>query len=495
MERDVGKLATIEGTNRGAQGSLVWMTAALTLALGGCKDEGTHGDAGGTGDEAGSTTAAGGDETATGTTGVGVDPNAPTWYQDIAPTVVAKCSGCHRAGGVAAFSLATYEEAAPWAMALANAVETRRMPPFAADDTAECQMGHAWKEDLRLSDQERQDLRAWADAAAPEGDPAAAAPVPEPPPVELTTVDTTLAMDASVVIGGEHDEFLCFSLDPELTEDRYLQALQIVPGNERIVHHVLIYVDLEGGSAELAGPDGSFPCEGGSLEGELIGAWAPGAMPARTPEGSGMRVPAGARLVMNVHYHPTGAGDEVDDSTAIQIDWLDARPAWVAQLALVGNGDGLQPGPNDESGVEFRIPAGVSGHTETHLVEVPPQYPELRLWAIGAHMHYVGVDMLIGIQRNTSPGPETECLLHTPYYSFEWQRLYTYDNTLDGAVRVAGGDVLYLRCTYDNTMNNPGVVEALGQQGLDAPVEVRLGEETLDEMCLGVFGIAVPNIF
>jgi hypothetical protein len=319
--------------------------------------------------------------------------------------------------------------------------------------------------------------------------------VAEPPSLELTTVDTTLQMQSAVTIGGSSDQFLCFSLDPALTEDRYLQALQIVPGNEKIVHHVLIYVDAEAESAVEAGEDGWFECSGGSIGGDLIGAWAPGALPARVPEGAGMLVPAGARLVMNVHYHPTGAGDEIDDSTVIELDWLDERPAWLAQFALVGNGDGLQAGPNDENGIEFRIPPGVSDHTETMLVDLPSDLPELRLWGIGAHMHYVGVDMLIGVQRQSSPGPEQECLLHAPYYSFEWQRLYTYDATLDDAIRLAGGDQLYMRCIYDNTMNNPGVAKALEQQGLSEPIEVVLGEETLDEMCLGVYGIAFPNIF
>lgn len=494
----MGKSSEIQGWRVGARGSLACGLTVLALALVGCKDEEPSGDAGETGGDTSLTTStSGADETGSGSsTGVGVDPNAPTWYQHIAPTVIAKCSGCHREGGIAPFSLTDYESAAPYAVALAASVEDHTMPPFAADDTEECQMNHGWKDDLRLSDDETLALRAWADAFAPEGDPATAAPVAEPPSVELTTVDQTLQVQQGVTIpGGTHDQFLCFSLDPGLSEDRYLQALQIVPGNDKIVHHVLIYVDAEGDSAAEAGEDGWFECSGGSIGGDLIGAWAPGALPARTPEGAGMLVPAGARLVMNVHYHPSTVGDETDDSTAIDLDWLDDRPAWLAQFALVGNGDGLQPGPNDENGIEFRIPAGASGHTETMLAEVPAEIPELRLWGVGSHMHYVGVDMLIGVQRENSPGPAEECLLHTPYYSFEWQRLYTYDNSLDDAIRISGGDKLYMRCIYENTMNNPGVVEALDQQGLDEPIEVVLGEETLDEMCLGVYGIAIPNIF
>ncbi|MEX1369086.1 MAG: hypothetical protein AB1Z98_38520, partial [Nannocystaceae bacterium] len=288
--------------------------------------------------------------------------------------------------------------------------------------------------------------------------------------------------------------FLCFSVDPELTEDAYLQAMQIVPGNDKIVHHVLIYVDEDGSSAEAAGEDGWYPCSGGGAQGNLVGAWAPGSLPLRTPPDVGFAVPAGSRLVMNIHYHPNGV-PEVDDSTGIDIDWMDERPPYLAQLELIGNGQGLLPGPNDEGGIEFRIPPGVSDHTESMLFTLPSSLPELRLWTIGSHMHYVGVDMIIGVARETSPGPEEECLLHTPTYSFEWQRSYEYDRTLDELPRIAGGDKLFMRCTYDNTMDNPGVVEALQQQGLDAPIEVFLGEETLDEMCLGIYGLIVPNVF
>ncbi len=419
---------------------------------------------------------------------------APTWYQDVAPIVVAKCAGCHRDGGIAPFSLEDYEAAEPWATILADAIDSGSMPPFAVAETEECSMNYGWQDDLRLTDEQKQQVRAWADGGAPAGDPASAVSIPEPPSTALAEVDTHLEMQSEVTIEGTQDQFLCFSLDPGLTEDRFLRALQITPGNPKVVHHVLIYVDADAESAEQAGEDGVFPCSGGSLQGDLIGTWAPGMLPTRTPEGVGMQVPAGARLVMNVHYHPTGAGAEVDAGTGMDIDWLEERPAWAAQLALIGNGMGLLPGPNDSAGPEFRIPPGVADHTESMAIRLSDDIPELRLWEIGAHMHYVGVDMIIGVERSSSSGPAEECLMQTPTYSFEWQRLYAYDVPLEDAPRIQGGDQLFLRCTYNNTLSNPGVIEALSQQGLQEPVEVRLGEETLDEMCLGVFGIAFPNV-
>lgn len=465
---------------------------SLALALGGCADEPASTD------ESSDGTTSSGEPVTTDegedSTGVGMEEPPPTWYQDVAPIVVGKCAGCHQPGGIAPVALDAYEDARPLAEVLAVSLEAGTMPPFAAAETDECQMHHDFKDDLRLSDEDIALVRAWADAGAPEGDPAAAAPIPEAPSVELTTVDAHVQMQTQVTIDGPNDEFLCFSLDPELTEDRYLQAMQIVPGNDAIVHHVLIYVDEDGSSAEAGGEDGMYPCSGGSQQGDLIGAWAPGALPIRTPEDVGIPVPAGSRLVMNVHYHPTGSA-QVDDATGIDLDWMDERPPFIGQMALIGNGQGLLPGPNDEGGIEFRIPAGVSDHTEAMLFTFPADVPELRLWTVGAHMHYLGVDMIIGVAREVSPGPEEECLLHTPTYSFEWQRGYAYDRPLDELPRIAGGDKLYLRCTYDNTLNNPGVVEALGQLGLDEPIEVTLGEETLDEMCLGVFGLVVPNVF
>ena len=416
------------------------------------------------------------------------------WHEDIAPIVVSRCAGCHRAGGIAPYSFETYEDTRPLAEAIVAAVDSGAMPPWGQDETDECQPKLGFKHELRLSDDDKDLLATWAAEGAAEGDPALAADIPAPPSLELEDADQRLVIPSPVTIDGDKDQFLCFSLDPELTEDAFLSAVQVNAGNEKIVHHVLIYSDPEGASAELADENGFFECSGGSISGELVGAWAPGALPNRMPEGTGMPIPAGARLVMNVHYHPTGLSSETDDSTSIDVNWHDERPDLVAQLSLAGNatGDELLPGPNDDAGKEFMIPAGAKGHTEEMRIVIPEEYPVVNIYSVGTHMHYLGVDMMIGVERANG---NSECLIQTPHYSFEWQRGYEYDADLDEVPRVQGGDVLTLRCTYDNTMDNPGVVEALEDLGLDEPIDVYLGEETLDEMCLAVFGISYLNLF
>ncbi|MCR9162446.1 MAG: hypothetical protein ACE37F_19585 [Nannocystaceae bacterium] len=471
------------------------------LAMAGCSedDAGPAGNdtAGSTGSDASGST---GDQAATdgedgsGSSGEVVPEDAPTWHADIAPLVSERCSGCHVDGGIAPYPFVDYESTAPLAQALAAAVESGSMPPWGAAVTEECSPPHGFKDDISLSADEVALFRAWSDAGAPEGDPAFAAELPPPPDTQLDPVDTVLQMDGAVTIDGTTDSFLCFSLDPGVDEDRYFNGMQIVPGNDKVVHHVLVYLDEDGETADAAGPDGSFPCSGGAISGTLLGAWAPGTVPMRTPEDVGMRVNAGSRIVLNVHYHPTGLGPEVDDSTRIELDWMDEQPTWRGEMTLVGNSndpDVLLPNPGDRSDTpEFLIPAGAQGHLEEMVFEIPDDLPQLRVWSVGSHMHYVGTSMQIRFQ---GQGYD-DCMLETPHYSFEWQRLYNFDAALDEMPLAIGGDRIYLRCEYDNSMNNPYVVEALQDQGLDAPVDVVLGEETLDEMCLGVFGIAVPSV-
>ncbi|MCB9565891.1 MAG: hypothetical protein H6710_01465 [Myxococcales bacterium] len=430
---------------------------------------------------------------------------APTWYQDVAPLVTARCGSCHVDGGIAPFELSTYESAKAWAPLVADTVEDGTMPPFLADDTEECQPRFGWKDDLRLNEDEKALLRAWADAGAPEGDPTMATPLPEPPSLVLDDADVRLTIPSPSTIDGKNDSFVCYSVDPgNATLDQWLSGFQINAGNSKIVHHVVIYIDEEGASADIADQDGKFDCFGGAgvdAPTSLMGAWAPGMAAFRAPPDVAFRIPAGGRLIFNMHYHPTGAGPEVDDSTSIDLKYFDGLPTYVGLLSFAGNdgkhradGSGLQPGPNDGGGDPiFKIPAGVADHRESMIIKIGQGYPDVRVFAAGTHMHYVGTAMKVSLKRgNPLPGePAEECLVETPTWDFGWQRAYQYDAPLDEVPVARAGDEVHVRCDYNNSMSNPFVLRALQEQGLDAPVDVYLGEETLDEMCLGIFGIAI----
>lgn len=413
----------------------------------------------------------------------------PNWHEDIAPVVHGSCVGCHFEGGIAPFGLETYDEAAPWASFLSEVVSSELMPPWGAIETEDCQPDHDWRNDTRLSDEQKQLFADWVTAGAPEGDPADAQPLPEPPSLELQSPTAVLQNPSPVTIGGTQDTFICMAIDPQVEQDVWITGVQMVPDNAEIVHHVLMYVDSNATSDSMIDANGTFPCEGGfvSFDGAMqIGTWVPGAVPTETPPDVGFPMPAGSRIVLAYHYHPTGGGDEIDQSS-VALRWTEEAPPINGLMGLFGNSQGLEPGPNDPGGVPtFVIPPNVADHTESMSFTLPDALPPIELFSLGTHMHYVGVDMRVWVERDG----EELCLLQTPRWDFNWQRNYDIDAPLGELPTVQGGDVIKIRCTYDNTLANPLLVDALGQQNLSEPITVQLGEGSLDEMCLFLFGVA-----
>jgi hypothetical protein len=419
-----------------------------------------------------------------------------TYYQDVAPVLVEKCGGCHVSGGIGPFALDSYDAAAPMAGSIADSVAEGRMPPWGAEESEGCTPQVPWKEDARLTEEQKQTLAAWADQGAPEGDPAAAAALPMPPALDLE--DPTMELYPSEAytpeVGG--DVFMCYSFDPELTDTKWLTGLQIVPGDLAVVHHVLVSIDSTGATAAERG---WYSCSGGGLGGgdQLIGVWAPGGGPLLTPEGTGTPLDAGVRIVMQVHYHP--AHDNFGpDSTGFTLRLQDTAPARTALVTLIGNAgsaaDGLLPGDADSGQPVFKIPADTAGHVEAMDYVVPEGGP-YALFQVATHMHYVGVDMLAEVEHAAPQGsePATECLVQTPHWDFNWQRSYVYDAAIEDLPQVRGGDTIHLRCTYDNVLTNPGVQQALEDAGKTETSVVRLGETTLDEMCLIAVGVVLPE--
>lgn len=460
--------------------------------------------------------------------GAGSEPESAdvTWHADVAPIVLERCSGCHTEGGIAPFALETYAQVADFSAVLLPAVEVGAMPPFLAQETDTCTPRLPWQHDLRLSDDEKDLLRRWVEAETPEGDPATAAEVNPPALVALEREDVVMELPEPIVVEGTSDLHTCVILDPGLAGDSYVIGRLVTAGNEKVLHHVVSYVALPGtrsdgslqSKAELeaalvaekgVGIGGRYDCFGGlgisTVETEMLDAWAPGGLPNLAPPRSGQPVPKDALVVLDIHYHPPAVGSDTDSGTKLSLMLADERPERISQTVLLGNftarfesefgiGDLVtQPG---ESGPEFRVPAGAVDHVEEMTWEwsLPPGL-ELAVYGVGTHMHYVGRDMQIDLEHAAPADGEVaeECLIHTPAWDFNWQRGYYYDADFEELPVMRSGDVLRMRCRFDNSLANPFLQSALGEQGLEAPVEVQLGEDTLDEMCLGAIAIVYPN--
>jgi hypothetical protein len=296
------------------------------------------------------------------------------------------------------------------------------------------------------------------------------------------------------------DDIRCFPIDPGFSVDTWIAGANVVPGDPRVVHHVIVYVDPNGeGAAKVKPGEDGYECFGGpgTSSPSLLLAWAPGVPPWHYGEDAGIRVPKNAKLVMQVHYHPHPT-ISTTDQTGFELKVLPqgSPPSFVSTIILAGNADTNNPKalihlvpPSTD---QFLIPANVKGHVEAMEVTIPKSYnggtlPPMSILAAASHMHWAGVDLKIEIKRaNPSDGqPENECLLGTPKYNFNWQRPYVYDEPLDKLPLVSPGDTIRFTCTYDNTMDNPNVKKALAETGKPSPVDIHLGETTLDEMCLG----------
>jgi hypothetical protein len=280
--------------------------------------------------------------------------------------------------------------------------------------------------------------------------------------------------------------------------------MQVRPGNAKVVHHVVVS-ELLAGTEQQALVDAHgiglpWDCSQSQLPGGfIVDIWTPGNQAMQTSKDLAVPIAAGAKLVMNLHYHPAG-GTAQPDATSLD---LRTSTAWPKKMYFVGafGNEAIAPNlladPDDRfAGTpEFRIPANMPAHGEHMRITVPTlgDLSQVQIYSVNPHMHMIGTHISATIERPAARGtdPQSECLANGKW-NFDWQRTYIYDTSLELLPTVQPGDVVDLKCTWDNTISNPFVQRALADAGLVAPVDVNLGETSLDEMCLEILGLAIP---
>src|SRR5262249_32776848 len=169
------------------------------------------------------------------------------FYRDVLPILQNHCQSCHRPGEVGPFSLMTYRQAVNWAEDIKSFTQRRLMPPWKVSE------GQPFFHERRLSDKEIATLAAWTDGGTPKGNEEES-----PPPRkfidgwQLGTPDLVLSVKEDFVLGPTGgDVFRCFVLPTNLTEDKWVTAVEVRPGNPRIVHHTLQFIDIMGQGRKL----------------------------------------------------------------------------------------------------------------------------------------------------------------------------------------------------------------------------------------------------
>jgi peroxiredoxin len=388
-----------------------------------------------------------------------------TYHKDVLPILQKHCQECHRPGEVGPFSLMTYRQAVNWADDVKEYTQKRVMPPWKIHE------GMDFQNERRLSDKEIATLAAWADGGTPEGDPKDA-----PPPVKFAegwrrgTPDMILTVPEDFQLGPTgRDLMRNFVLPSGLTEDKYVEAVEVRAGNSRIVHHGVLTIDTAGQGRKMEKEQQAKPptpiheMDKGpgftssmivGVSGGLLDVWVPGQMPRTLPEGTGIRLPKGSDIILQLHYHRDGRLEK--DRTQVGLYFTKKKVERPMQDGFV-------------LAFFLTIPAG-KDHFVVKGTSTVSQ--DITLYDIMPHMHMLGKEFKVEM---TPPDGKKTLVLHIKEWDYNWQETYYFKEPL----KLKAGTKLDIEGVYDNSVKNPN-------NPFSPPQSVSFGEQTFNEMCLAI---------
>ena len=371
-----------------------------------------------------------------------------TYAKHVSRIIQNKCQTCHRAGQIGPMALTSYDDAVSWADTIREVVQDKRMPPWHADPK------HGkWANDRSLSKQDRDTLLAWIDGGKVRGDAKDLPPAKEyrddawtiGKPDLVLKMPKPFEVPAETPKGGVPYQF--FYIDPEFKEDKWVERAEAKPDATGVVHHIVAFVVPPG---EYFRPD---------RPGSVLCGTAPGDMPLILEPGQAKKIPAGSRIVFQMHYTPNGKAATDQSSIGLifaknppkqqVLAHMEAPIPFVTRKDKIPAGDGNYP-----MEVTYTFPR------DGHIVDFMP------------HMHLRGKDFLF---EATYPDGKTEVLLSVPRYDFNWQSVYRAEKPL----AMPKGTQLHCVAHFDNSaknLNNPDPTRAVGW-----------GDQTWEEMMVGWF--------
>jgi mono/diheme cytochrome c family protein len=376
----------------------------------------------------------------------------PTFAKDVAPIFYDNCVTCHRPNHLAPMSLISYEDARPWARAVKSKVLAGEMPPFFADTSV-----RAYKNDTSLTQHEIDTIAAWVDGGAPRGNDADLPEVPQfaegwsigEPDLIFTMLEPfEVPADGTV-------PYSYVTVPTNLKQDVWISAYEFVPGDRRVLHHVIAQVMEDDGKSAtgevLLTRDGDRT----RAEGATVGGYVPNRLGTVYPAGVASRLPAGADIEAQMHY--TTIGKPVTDRSS----WGVVLAAEPDSMRRAGGGQVINPMFRIEPGnPSFEVTASRKISEDTYLSSMMP------------HMHVRGKSAKFIIK---FPDGREEVALSVPNYDFNWQLNYQ----LEEPIFMPAGSELQAVFTYDNSTNN--------RHNPDPTAEVRWGDQTWEEMMLGYY--------
>ena len=377
--------------------------------------------------------------------------SAPDYASEIAPIIIEKCAECHRKGGVGPFQIDSYLALLGWSPMIREVLLTRRMPPTQIDPW----IGHT-KNARKLSTQQLQTLVHWIDAGAPKGDdevdPLASFDAENNSEGQtewlLGEPDFIASTSNSIPATGLLD-YVHVDIDLPFTEDKWIRAIQYLPGNEAVLHHLMAYVTA---------PDEDFwgaERDHEAVQRRFLEGFNPGrASVTEYPAGTAVFIPRGHRLSLQFHYMSNGSAGV--DNTQVGL-YFSEQPGLQELLTQT------------VSSKQFVLPP------ESAEYKMQAQYlfdKEVTITGLRARMSYRGKAMKFSVER---PDGTTEELLSIPAWNYGWQPHYV----LTDAVQIPAGSRVHVSGAFDNSISNPA--------NPDPGKEVHFGVSSADELFTGYF--------
>lgn len=393
--------------------------------------------------------------------------SAATFNKDVLPILQQHCQECHRPGEIGPMPLVTYEQARPWAKAIRDSVLRRKMPPWFADP----RFGH-FANDRSLTQDEIDTIAAWAASGAPEGDPKDRPPDRAwPQGWNIGPPDAVLEMPKAFDVPSSGAiEYQYVILPTGFKEDKWVQRVEVRPTARDAVHHAVVYIReprsqwLRGRplnvSFSLPSTPEHRPNPESFTKSDILLVYTPGNSMDAWPHGMAKKIPAGADIVLQMHY--TANGKHRTDRTRIGVVFAPEKPVRAVYTLQMGNDRFVIP-PGDPA---YR--ADVSGTLPNDAL----------LLSLFPHMHLRGKAFEY---MTVAPNGRVQVLLKVNNYDFNWQLTYR----LAPPMPLRAGTRLLCTGTFDNSVNNP--------RNPDPAAEVRWGEQSWEEMMIGFFDVAVNS--
>jgi len=393
--------------------------------------------------------------------------DTPTFYKDVLPILQTNCQTCHRPGEVAPMSLITFEQTRPWAKAIQKAVVARQMPPWFADP----EVGH-FANERRLSTRDIDTINAWVEAGAPAGKEADG-----PKPMDFASgwnlkPDLVIVMPKAFELPARGTiNYKYVLVKGNFTEDLWVSAAEMRPGNAKVLHHGKVWVRPPGstwmskaeyGVAYERETQSAMLGDNSIEEGnDILGKFNPGLGAQRFDlDGSAKFIPKGSDLVFELHY--TTSGEATTDVSKLGLVVTKTPPA---------NRYYFHAGPTAGN---LAIPAG---DQNAEVVSEITFGQDARLVYAQPHMHLRGKDFEL---RVITPDNRSTTVLKGAF-NFEWQMGYQFAEP----ITVPKGSKLLFITHFDNSPAN--------RFNPDPAKKVVWGPQNWDEMSNCFIGVLFPT--